>query len=240
MSSGSAAIGAAPDQQPLGAPPKEGEGGNAAPKREGGSSGDGGVRGARLEGKELVDALRQQVEFYFSKANLQSDGFLVSRMDASGCVPISVIAQFAKVRALTTDEGAIAAAVANSSVCTVTPQGIRPNLKAERHTIILREIPSDTPPAKASCCCTCVRELFAGEGMAPIRGVRSDVGATWFVTCASEADAMATILALRSRTFEGKPVKARLKGENLLRSFFPVRALAVCFAHCSAKALHAR
>lgn len=38
----------------------------------------------------------------------------------------------------------------------------------------------------------------------------------------SEDDALSTILSLRSKTFEGKPVKARLKSENILRSFFPV------------------
>lgn len=58
--------------------------------------------------------------------------------------------------------------------------------------------------------------------MAPIKSIRSDVGDTWFVTMDSEDDALSTILALRGKTFEGKPIKARLKSENILRSFFPV------------------
>lgn len=58
--------------------------------------------------------------------------------------------------------------------------------------------------------------------MAEIKSIRSDVGDTWFVTMDSEDDALSTILALRSRTFEGKAIKARLKSENILRSFFPV------------------
>lgn len=58
--------------------------------------------------------------------------------------------------------------------------------------------------------------------MAPIKSIRSDVGDTWFVTMDSEDDALNTILALRGKTFQGKPIKARLKSENLLRSFFPV------------------
>lgn len=58
--------------------------------------------------------------------------------------------------------------------------------------------------------------------MAPIRSIRSDVGDTWFVTMDSEDDAFSTILALRSKNFEGKSIKARLKSENILRSFFPV------------------
>jgi hypothetical protein len=34
--------------------------------------------GTHLEGEALMEALRRQVEFYFSKSNLQSDSFLVS------------------------------------------------------------------------------------------------------------------------------------------------------------------
>lgn len=67
-----------------------------------------------------------------------------------------------------------------------------------------------------------IREIFTGDGVAPVKSVRSDVGDTWFVTMDSEDDAMNTILALRGKTFEGKAIKARLKSENLLRSFFPV------------------
>jgi hypothetical protein len=76
------------------------------------------------------------------------------------------------------------------------------------------------------CLATQVHDIFKGEGIAPIKSVRSDVGDTWFVTCASEADATSIILALRNKTFEGKPIKARLKSENILRAFFPVRCTA--------------
>jgi hypothetical protein len=37
-----------------------------------------GTAGTELEGEALMEALRRQVEFYFSKSNLQSDSFLVS------------------------------------------------------------------------------------------------------------------------------------------------------------------
>lgn len=67
-----------------------------------------------------------------------------------------------------------------------------------------------------------IREIFTDEDVAPIKSIRSDVGDTWFVTMDSEEDALTTILALRSKNFEGKPIKARLKSENILRSFFPV------------------
>lgn len=92
---------------------------------------------------------------------------------------------------------------------------IKPNIKSERTTIILREIPSATPPAE-------VEAVFADCGHA-VASVRSDVGDTWFVTMASEQDAVATLLALRSKTFRGAAIKARLKSENLLKSFYPTQ-----------------
>ncbi|CAM9723948.1 unnamed protein product [Ectocarpus sp. 4 AP-2014] len=169
----------------------------------------------KLDGKELLVALKKQVEFYFSKQNLQSDGFLVSKMNAQMCVPVAVIAQFHKIQQLTSDTALIVESVKDSTVCTVTPDGIKPSIKQERNTIILREIPSETPQEK-------IREIFTGDGVAPIKSIRSDVGDTWFVTMESEDDALTTILSLRGKTFEGKAIKARLKSENLLRSFFPV------------------
>ncbi|CAM9828239.1 unnamed protein product, partial [Ectocarpus sp. 8 AP-2014] len=169
----------------------------------------------KLDGKELLVALKKQVEFYFSKQNLQSDGFLVSKMNAQMCVPVAVIAQFHKIQQLTSDTALIVESVKDSTVCTVTSDGIKPSIKQERNTIILREIPSETPQEK-------IREIFTGDGVAPIKSIRSDVGDTWFVMMESEDDALNTILALRGKTFEGKAIKARLKSENLLRSFFPV------------------
>jgi hypothetical protein len=39
----------------------------------------------------LLEALRRQVEFYFSKENLATDQYLVSQMNAQHFVPISTI-----------------------------------------------------------------------------------------------------------------------------------------------------
>ena len=52
----------------------------------------------------------------------------------------------------------IAQAIQGSTVCTVTSDGgIKPILKAERNTIILRDIPADTPAED-------IRAAFAVEG----------------------------------------------------------------------------
>ena len=40
---------------------------------------------------DLLEAVRKQVEYYFSKENLQSDRYLVSIMDANKAVDISAI-----------------------------------------------------------------------------------------------------------------------------------------------------
>jgi len=168
-----------------------------------------------LEGKSLLELVKKQIEFYFSRQNIQTDGFLVSKMNSNMEVPLAVIAEFAKIKALTKDPAVIVEALKDSQVCVVTSEGIKPNFKTERNTIILREIPSDTPAEK-------VKEIFTGDGIAPIVHIRSDVGDTWFVTMSNESDAVNAILALGSKQFEGKPIKARLKSENILRSFFPV------------------
>lgn len=47
--------------------------------------------GEVLVGTQLVDAVRRQIEYYFSKENLQSDSYLTSQMDANMSVPISVV-----------------------------------------------------------------------------------------------------------------------------------------------------
>lgn len=87
---------------------------------------------------------------------------------------------------------------------------IRPNAKHERNTIILREIPSDTNVKK-------VRELFTHCGQVD---VRSDVGDTWFVTFQSEKEAIETLLTLCDKQLDGVPIKARLKSENVVKSYF--------------------
>ena len=44
-----------------------------------------------LSEEELLNAIRMQVEYYFSKENLQQDAYLTSHMDANMSVPLAVI-----------------------------------------------------------------------------------------------------------------------------------------------------
>ncbi|CAI5733701.1 unnamed protein product [Hyaloperonospora brassicae] len=169
-----------------------------------------------LEGAELKEAIKRQVEFYFSRANLANDAYLVSHMNSQTYVPVDIIISFSKIKQLTSDTALLVEAVEDSTVCSLnsSKDAIRPNIKSERTTIILREIPSSTKPEE-------VEAIFHGCGK--VANVRSDVGDTWFVTMNTEAEAVSTLLALRSKTFKGAALKARLKSENMLKSFYPTQ-----------------
>lgn len=171
-----------------------------------------------LEYDDLIVAVRKQIEYYFSKENLQQDAFLTSHMDASMSVPISVVMKFSKMKALTQDEAIVTKALENSNISIVDGK-IKASVKAGgRSTIILREIPSNAPEEE-------VRAIFSYDGCKPISSMRSDIGDTWFVTMESEEDAKDTLLDLRlkKRTFRGNSVKSRMKTETIVRSFFPMQ-----------------
>lgn len=167
---------------------------------------------------ELIEAVRKQIEYYFSKENLQNDPFLTSQMDANMSVPIAVVMKFAKLKALTQDEDLVRRSLEESSLSVIEDR-IKANIKATgRSTIILREIPSDAPAEE-------VEEIFKYEGSKPVLSLRSEIGDTWFVVMEKEEDAKDTLLDLRlkKRMFRGKAVKGRLKTESVVRSFYPVQ-----------------
>lgn len=169
----------------------------------------------------LIEAVKKQVEYYFSKENLQSDVFLQSQMDAQMSVSIAVIMKFAKMKALTTDEAVVRRAVQESSL-TLVNNRIKANIKASsRSTIILRDVPANTPEEE-------VRDIFNYDGARPIVSLRSDIEDTWFVNFEVEEDAKQTLLDLRmkKRTFRGASVKARIKTEQVVRSYYPVQVAA--------------
>ncbi|DBA00340.1 TPA: hypothetical protein N0F65_000525 [Lagenidium giganteum] len=170
-------------------------------------------------GNALKEAIKRQVEFYFSRTNLANDAYLVSHMNSQMYVPVEVIVNFSKIKQLTEDTQLLIESIRDSTVCSLneTNDAIKPNIKSERNTIILREIPSATKPED-------VEAIF--EGCGKVTSVRSDLGDTWFATMESEEEAVKTLLALRNKTFNNAPIKARLKSENLLKSFFPTQPAA--------------
>uniref|UniRef100_A0ACD5VVX6 Uncharacterized protein n=1 Tax=Avena sativa TaxID=4498 RepID=A0ACD5VVX6_AVESA len=77
------------------------------------------------EAVELRAKILAQVEYYFSDTNLDRDGFLKSLMDDHGWVAISKVADFNRLKRITTDVHLIVDALASSSLLEVQDDKIR-------------------------------------------------------------------------------------------------------------------
>ncbi|CAO2162078.1 unnamed protein product [Urochloa humidicola] len=77
------------------------------------------------EDAELRSNILTQVEYYFSDKNLEDDDFLKSLMDENGWVPVSKVADFKRLKKMTTDINLILDALANSSLLEVQDDKIR-------------------------------------------------------------------------------------------------------------------
>lgn len=165
--------------------------------------------------ESLSVAVRTQVEYYFSKENLRTDSFLQSKMDSQNAAPLATVMGFPKIMALTRDPQVVIKSLESSHIVALVDGKIKPK-GSGRSTIILREIPSNSSEES-------IREIFNYSGAKPICSIRSEIGDTWFVTMESEEDAKDTImdLKLKKRCFDNVPVKARLKTDAGLRSYYP-------------------
>ncbi|KAJ0083480.1 hypothetical protein Patl1_30200 [Pistacia atlantica] len=73
----------------------------------------------------LRASIVKQIDYYFSDENLQNDHYLISLMDAQGWVPISTIAEFKRVKRMSTDIPFILDAMHSSSTVEVQGNMIR-------------------------------------------------------------------------------------------------------------------
>ena len=64
----------------------------------------------------LKSNIKAQIEYYFSRENLQKDFFLRRKMDPEGYLPVTLVASFNRVRSLTNDVTFILAAVQDSKI----------------------------------------------------------------------------------------------------------------------------
>ncbi|XP_016839811.1 la-related protein 1B isoform X2 [Nasonia vitripennis] len=67
-----------------------------------------------LDNTTLKEYIKKQIEYYFSEENLLRDFFLRRKMDAQGFLPITLIASFHRVQALTTDVALVIEAITES------------------------------------------------------------------------------------------------------------------------------
>ncbi|XP_039762805.1 la-related protein 1 isoform X2 [Pararge aegeria] len=70
--------------------------------------------GVGLDQATLKDLIKKQIEYYFSPDNLARDFFLRRKMSADGTIPVTLIASFHRVRALTPDVQLVLDAIRDS------------------------------------------------------------------------------------------------------------------------------
>ncbi|XP_037075613.1 LOW QUALITY PROTEIN: la-related protein 1-like, partial [Pollicipes pollicipes] len=78
----------------------------------------------------LREAIKKQIEYYFSEENLQKDFFLRRKMDNEGYLPVSLIASFHRVEALTRDIKLVIQSVEDSDVVEIA-DGVKIRAKEE-------------------------------------------------------------------------------------------------------------
>ncbi|XP_041744096.2 la-related protein 4 isoform X1 [Coregonus clupeaformis] len=157
----------------------------------------------------MRESLKKQLEFCFSRENLSKDLYLMSQMDSDQFVPIWTIASMEGIKVLTTDMDLILEVLRASPMVQVDESGekVRPNHK--RCIIILREVPETTPVEE-------VEALFKNENCPKVISVEFAANNNWYITFQSDTDAQQAHRYLREevKTFQGKPIMARIKAIN--------------------------
>ncbi|XP_048220350.1 la-related protein 4 isoform X1 [Perognathus longimembris pacificus] len=159
--------------------------------------------------EDLKECLRKQLEFCFSRENLSKDLYLISQMDSDQFVPIWTVANMEEIKKLTTDLDLILEVLRSSPMVQVDEKGEKVRPSHKRCIVILREIPETTPVEE-------VKSLFKSENCPKVISCEFAHNSNWYVTFQSDTDAQQAFKYLREevKTFQGKPVMARIKAIN--------------------------
>uniref|UniRef100_A0A0E0QZK9 HTH La-type RNA-binding domain-containing protein n=1 Tax=Oryza rufipogon TaxID=4529 RepID=A0A0E0QZK9_ORYRU len=90
---------------------------------------------APLTAEEREKKIREQIEYYFSENNLCSDVYLKGWMNQQGWVPLTLVAGFPRVQALTTDYETVQRSVLSSTGVELQDSKIRRRMGWEKYIL---------------------------------------------------------------------------------------------------------
>lgn len=152
----------------------------------------------------LRDSIVKQIEYYFSDENLLTDHYLISQMDEQGWVSISIIADFKRVKRMSTDIPFILDALQSSRAVEVQADKVR---KRDNWSKYISAVKSQTSKDQSAG----IVNANVENGM--LNDVKMDGAAEITAICSSSSDSLAKVCKNDDK-LEGKDSSSAYQGSE--------------------------